>query len=88
MPRMHEWQREAHEAVRREVWSPRGPNQIVEVGTFNTLNCFWHTRSLRNYGVLVFSPTGRNIDESVFPFEASGTPDGTHSEKREQILLQ
>jgi len=31
MPRMNDWQREAHEAVRREVWSLRGPNQIVKV---------------------------------------------------------
>lgn len=31
MARMDEWQREAHEAVRREMWSLRGPNQIVKV---------------------------------------------------------
>ena len=31
MARMNDWQREAHEAVRREVWSLRGPNQIVKV---------------------------------------------------------
>ena len=33
MPRMNDWQRDAHDAVRREVWSLRGPNQIgPEVG--------------------------------------------------------
>jgi hypothetical protein len=31
MARMNDWQREAHEAVRREVWSLRGPNQVVKV---------------------------------------------------------
>ena len=31
MPRMNDWQRDLHEAVRREVWSLRGPNQIVKV---------------------------------------------------------
>lgn len=31
MPQMNEWQRDAHNAVRREVWSLRGPNQIVKV---------------------------------------------------------
>ena len=28
---MKDWQREVHEAVRREIWSLRGPNQIVKV---------------------------------------------------------
>jgi len=28
MARMNDWQRETHEAVRREMWSIRGPNQI------------------------------------------------------------
>jgi hypothetical protein len=31
MARMNDWQREAHEAVRREMWSLKGPNQIVKV---------------------------------------------------------
>ena len=31
MARMNEWQREAQEAVRREMWSLTGPNQIVKV---------------------------------------------------------
>lgn len=31
MPGMKDWQREAHEAVRREMWTLRGPNQIVKV---------------------------------------------------------
>ncbi len=31
MARMNDWQREVHEATRREVWSIRGPNQIVKV---------------------------------------------------------
>jgi hypothetical protein len=31
MPRMNDWQREAHEAVRTEMWSLRGPSQIVKV---------------------------------------------------------
>lgn len=31
MSGMNEWEREAHEVVRREVWSLRGPNQIVKV---------------------------------------------------------
>ena len=31
MARMDDWQREALEAVRREVWSLRGPNQVVKV---------------------------------------------------------
>jgi hypothetical protein len=31
MARMDDWQRESHEAVRREVWSLKGPNQIVKV---------------------------------------------------------
>ena len=31
MARITDWQREAHEAKRREVWSLRGPNQIVKV---------------------------------------------------------
>src|SRR5690242_6138174 len=31
MAGMNDWQREAHEAVRREMWSLRGPNQIVKV---------------------------------------------------------
>jgi len=30
MARMNDWQRETHEAVRREMWSIRGPNQIVK----------------------------------------------------------
>jgi len=29
--RLSDWQREAHEAKRREIWSLRGPNQIVKV---------------------------------------------------------
>ncbi len=28
---MNDWQREAHEAVRRELWSLRGPNAILKV---------------------------------------------------------
>ena len=28
---MHDWQREAYEAVRTEMWSLRGPSQIVKV---------------------------------------------------------
>jgi hypothetical protein len=31
MARMVDWQREVHEAVRREMWSLRGPNQVVKV---------------------------------------------------------
>jgi hypothetical protein len=31
MARMKDWQQEAHNAVRREMWSLRGPNQIVKV---------------------------------------------------------
>ena len=31
MARISDWEREAHEAKRREVWSLRGPNQIVKV---------------------------------------------------------
>jgi hypothetical protein len=31
MARMNDWQQEAHEAVRREMWSLRGPNLIVKV---------------------------------------------------------
>ena len=31
MPRMNDWQQEAHEALRKEAWSLRGPNQIVKV---------------------------------------------------------
>ena len=31
MPRMNDWQREVHEAVRREMWTLRGPSQIVKV---------------------------------------------------------
>jgi len=31
MSRMNEWQREAHDAVRTEMWSLRGPSQIVKV---------------------------------------------------------
>lgn len=31
MSRMEDWQREAHEAVRREMWSLTGPTQIVKV---------------------------------------------------------
>ena len=31
MAKLNDWQREAHEAVRREMWSLRGPNQIVKV---------------------------------------------------------
>jgi hypothetical protein len=31
MARMNDWQREAHEVVRREMWSLRGPTQIVKV---------------------------------------------------------
>jgi len=31
MPRMSDWQREVHEAVRKENWSLRGPNQVVKV---------------------------------------------------------
>jgi hypothetical protein len=31
MAGMKEWQREAQDAVRREMWSLRGPNQIVKV---------------------------------------------------------
>ena len=31
MTRLSDWQREAHEAKRREIWSLRGPNQIVKV---------------------------------------------------------
>ena len=31
MARMNDWQQDAHEAVRREMWSLRGPNQIVKV---------------------------------------------------------
>lgn len=31
MPRMNEWQQDMHEAVRREPWSLRGPNQIVKI---------------------------------------------------------
>jgi hypothetical protein len=32
MARMLEWQLEAHEARRKEVWTLRGPTQIVKVG--------------------------------------------------------
>jgi hypothetical protein len=28
---MNDWQRETHEAVRKEMWSLRGPNHIVKV---------------------------------------------------------
>lgn len=31
MPRLSDWQREAGEAVRREMWSISGPNRIVKV---------------------------------------------------------
>jgi hypothetical protein len=31
MARMNDWQREGQDAVRREMWSLRGPNQIVKV---------------------------------------------------------
>jgi hypothetical protein len=31
MARMNDWQQEAREAVRREMWSLRGPNQVVKV---------------------------------------------------------
>jgi hypothetical protein len=31
MAPMRDWRREAREAVRREMWSLRGPNQIVKV---------------------------------------------------------
>jgi hypothetical protein len=31
MPRMNDWEREVHEAKRRETWALRGPNQIVKV---------------------------------------------------------
>jgi hypothetical protein len=31
MTRMNDWQWEVHEAVRREIWSLSGPNQIVKV---------------------------------------------------------
>jgi hypothetical protein len=31
MVRSNDWQREARDAVRREMWSLRGPNQIVKV---------------------------------------------------------
>jgi hypothetical protein len=31
MARMNDWQRDVHEAVRREMWCLRGPNQIVKV---------------------------------------------------------
>jgi hypothetical protein len=31
MARMDDWQREAHEAVRREMWTLKGPNRIVKV---------------------------------------------------------
>ncbi|MEP7355522.1 MAG: hypothetical protein ABI824_20015 [Acidobacteriota bacterium] len=31
MARMNDWQREAQQAVRKEVWSLRGPRQIVKV---------------------------------------------------------
>lgn len=31
MARMNDWQQEAQEVVRREIWSLRGPNQIVKV---------------------------------------------------------
>jgi hypothetical protein len=31
MPRTPDWQREALEAIRRELWSLRGPNRVVKV---------------------------------------------------------
>ncbi len=31
MTRMNDWEREIHETLKREVWSLRGPNQIVKV---------------------------------------------------------
>ena len=31
MPRMTDWQRDSHDAVRREAWSFKGPNQIVKI---------------------------------------------------------
>src|ERR1700674_5076742 len=31
MPRMNDWERDAHEAVRKEMWALRGPSQIVKV---------------------------------------------------------
>jgi len=31
MARMEDWQQEAHNAVRTEIWSLRGPNQVVKV---------------------------------------------------------
>jgi len=31
MARMNDWQREAHDATRREMWTLRGPNQVVKV---------------------------------------------------------
>jgi hypothetical protein len=31
MPRMNEWRKDIHEAVRREAWSLNGPNRIVKV---------------------------------------------------------
>jgi len=31
MARMKDWQREAHDATRREMWTLKGPNQVVKV---------------------------------------------------------
>ena len=31
MARMNDWQREAHDAVRTEIWTLRGPSQVVKV---------------------------------------------------------
>lgn len=31
MTRMNDWQREVHDATRREMWTLKGPNQVVKV---------------------------------------------------------
>jgi hypothetical protein len=69
MARMNEWQREAYEAVRREVWSLRGPNQIVKVlpaggtaastlGGYITLGRFLLNKTPRQIGTALGLPSG------------------------------
>jgi hypothetical protein len=69
MPRMSDWQQEAHDAVRKENWSLRGPNQVVKVvpGENNTVS---RVAGYIALGRFLLGKTPQQIEKDL------GLPDG------------
>ena len=63
MSRMNEWQREAHDAVRTEMWALRGPSQIVKV-----VPADWNAAQLGGYitlGKFLLGKTPNQIEDAL-----------------------